>query len=81
MKIPLSMLEVYDAEARGAAQAMKLALRIIRDSPLVREAYFFLNHSAVVDGLLGTPPESSQEEYIAFQKGAKAAYPIRITVA
>ncbi|PTB47323.1 hypothetical protein M431DRAFT_514432 [Trichoderma harzianum CBS 226.95] len=81
MKIPLSMLEVYDAEARGAAQAMKLALRIIRDSPSVREAYFFLDHSAVVDGLLGTPPESSQEEYIAFQKGAKAAYPIRITVA
>lgn len=34
---------------------MKAALRIIQDSPSIREAYFFLDNSAVVDGLLGTP--------------------------
>ncbi|KAL7940133.1 hypothetical protein V8C42DRAFT_291180 [Trichoderma barbatum] len=60
---------------------MKLAMHIIRDSPTIQEAYFFLDNSAVVDGLLGTPPESSQEEYIAFQKGAKAAFPVEIIVA
>ncbi|KAL7940222.1 hypothetical protein V8C42DRAFT_275916 [Trichoderma barbatum] len=73
--------EVYDAEARGAAQTMKLASRIIRESPTIQEAYFFLDNSAVVDGLLGTPPESAQEEYLAFQRGAKAAFPIKVFVA
>jgi hypothetical protein len=56
----LENAEVYDAEAQGALEAMKLVQLRIREDPSIGDAYFFLDNSALVDGLLGTPPASSQ---------------------
>jgi hypothetical protein len=41
---------------------------------------FFLDNSAVVDGLLGVPPASSQHAYIKFGKLAESLLPRKTTV-
>jgi ribonuclease HI len=77
----LEHAEVYDAEAQGALEAMKLVQLRIRENPEIGDAYFFLDNSAVVDGLLGTPPASSQHAYIKFGKLAEALLPRKTIVA
>lgn len=62
--------EVYDAEAVGAYEAMKLAS--------IREVRLFLDNSAVVDGILGKTPDSSQRAYMGLRKIAKDLGP-RVT--
>jgi hypothetical protein len=47
----LENAEVYDAEAQGTLEAMKLVQLRIRDNLDIGDAYFFLDNSAVVDGL------------------------------
>jgi hypothetical protein len=64
----LENAEVYDAEAQGALEAMKLVQLRIREDPSKGDALVFLDNSAVVDGLLGNPSASSQHTYIKFGK-------------
>jgi hypothetical protein len=73
--------EVYDAEAQVALEAMQPIQQRIREDPGIRDAYFFLDNSAVVDGLLGTPSASSQHAYIKFGKLAEAILPHKTRVA
>lgn len=63
--------EVYDAEAMGAHEAMKLAKERIRGNPNIREVLLFLDNSAVVDDILGKTPDSSQKAYMGLRKIAK----------
>jgi ribonuclease HI len=77
----LENAEVYDAEAQGALEAMKLVQQRIRTDHTIGDAFFFLDNSAVVDGLLGIPPASSQHAYIKFGKLAEAILPRRMIVA
>jgi ribonuclease HI len=60
---------------------MKLVQLRIQDNPEIGDAYFFLDNSAVVDGLLGVPPASSQHAYIKFGKLAEAILPRKTIVA
>ncbi|PNP44425.1 hypothetical protein TGAMA5MH_03815 [Trichoderma gamsii] len=74
--------EVYDAEAVGAFEAIKLARERIRLDPSINEIILFLDNSAVVDGILGPTPYSSQSAYMGLRKIAKDLQPgIRTRVA
>jgi hypothetical protein len=59
---------------------MKLMQLRIRENPEIGDAYFFLDNSAVVDGLLGIPPASSQHAYIKFGKLAEQILPRKTIV-
>lgn len=65
--------EVYDAEAVGAFEAIKLAKERIRSDPDIKEVILFLDNSAVVDGTLGLTPPSSQGAYMGLRKMAKTS--------
>ncbi|KAL7919595.1 ribonuclease H-like domain-containing protein, partial [Trichoderma austrokoningii] len=67
--------EVYDAEAVGAFEAMKLARERTRQDPSINEVILFLDNSAVVDGILGQTPHSSQSAYMGLRKIAKELLP------
>lgn len=71
--------EVYDAEAVGAFEALKLAKTRIRSNPDIKELILFLDNSAVVDGILGTTPASSQNAYMGLRRIAKEILPEVIT--
>ncbi|KAK0755682.1 hypothetical protein N5P37_011768 [Trichoderma harzianum] len=62
---------VYDAEAVGAFEAIKLAKLRIADTPDINELVLFLDKSAVVDGILGTTSASSQGAYMGIRRIAK----------
>ncbi|KAL7922562.1 ribonuclease H-like domain-containing protein, partial [Trichoderma austrokoningii] len=67
--------EVYDAEAVGAFEAMKLARERARQDPSINEVILFLDNSAVVDGILGQTPRSSQSAYMGLRKIARELLP------
>lgn len=67
--------EVYDAEAVGAFEATKLAKTRIRDNPDITEVLLFLDNTAVIDGILGKPPDSSQGAYMGLRNIAKELSP------
>ena len=71
----LANAEVYDAEAVGAFEALKLARDRIRADPDIKELILFLDNSAVVDGILGPTPASSQGAYMGLRKIAKELQP------
>lgn len=71
----LANAEVYDAEAVGAFEAMKLARIRIASNPDIKEILLFLDNSAVVDGILGNTPASSQGAYMGLRKIAKELQP------
>lgn len=71
----LANAEVYDAEAVGAFEALKLAKARIRANPDIKELILFLDNSSVVDGILGPTPASSQGAYMGLGKIAKELLP------
>ncbi|KKO96446.1 hypothetical protein THAR02_11453, partial [Trichoderma harzianum] len=75
---PLANAEVYDAEAVGAFEAMKLARTRALANPDIREILLFLDNSAVVDGILGPTPASSQGAYMGLRQIAQRLLP-RVT--
>lgn len=52
--------EVYDAEAVGGLEAMKLAQARAAENSEIKVILLFLDNSAVKDGILRNPPESSR---------------------
>ncbi|PON20241.1 hypothetical protein TGAM01_v210883 [Trichoderma gamsii] len=74
--------DVYDAEAVGAFEGINLAEERIRSDPDIEEVILFLDNSAVVDGILGLTPASSQGAYMGLRTIAKDLQPgIRTRVA
>ena len=71
--------EVYDAEAVGAFEAIKLAKKRIQSDPDIKELILFLDNSAVVDGILGLTPASTQGVYMGLRKIAKDLSPNTVT--
>lgn len=67
--------EVYDAEAVGAFEALKLARNRVRDNPNITEILLFLDNTAVIDGILGKTPDSSQQAYMGLRRIAKELLP------
>ena len=53
--------EVFDAEVKGANNALLLIRRTIRQNANISEAHLFLDNYSVVQGLTGGLPESSQQ--------------------
>ena len=76
----LANSEVFDAEAMGAAQAIKTAEDIVKQDQRVKEAHFFLDNTSVVKGLLGEAPVSSQREFVEFQHAAMRMAPCKVLV-
>lgn len=56
-------------------EAVKLAKERVRSDPDIKEIILFLDNSAVVDGILGPTPASSQGAYIGLRKIAKELLP------
>lgn len=71
----LANAEVYNAEAVGAFEAMKLAKARVRANPNIKKIFLFLNNSAVVDGILRPTPALSQGAYIGLRRVAKGLLP------
>ncbi|KAI1839674.1 hypothetical protein JX266_014115 [Neoarthrinium moseri] len=67
----LHQAEVVDAEVHGAMQGLAAARAIGRH----KRIYVCLDNTAVVDGLNGTPLESSQSVFLRFQELAAAHAP------
>ncbi|RFU78528.1 reverse transcriptase [Trichoderma arundinaceum] len=75
--------EVYDAEAVGALKALELSRRLVTTTlkGKVSEIMLFLDNSAVVDGILGKTPDSSQGTYMKLRNIARELLPaIKIKV-
>lgn len=67
--------EVYDIEAVGAYEVIKLAKEQIRSNPDIKEVILFLDNLAVVDGILGQILYSLQYAYMGLRKIAKDLRP------
>ncbi|KAL7940224.1 hypothetical protein V8C42DRAFT_363610 [Trichoderma barbatum] len=67
--------EVYDAEAVGAYEGMKLTRTRVMANPDIKEVLLFLDNSSVVDGILGTTPASSQRAYMGLRNIAQKLLP------
>lgn len=63
----------------GAFEAIKLARERIRSDPDIKGVHPLPGHSAVVDGILGLTPASSQGAYMGFRKIAKDLSPNALT--
>jgi ribonuclease HI len=77
----LANAEVYDAEAQGALEAMKLVRQRIWENFNIGDACLFLDNSVAVDSLLDIASASSQRAYIKFGKLAEATFPRKTKVA
>ncbi|KAL7940263.1 hypothetical protein V8C42DRAFT_338089 [Trichoderma barbatum] len=71
--------ELYGTEVVGTIEAMKPAKVRVTANPDIREIILFLDNSAVVDGILGTTPASSQGAYMGLRKAVKELQPQVIT--
>ena len=65
--------EVFDAEVKGAKEALRLICRTTRRNAGVTEAHLFLENHSVIQGLTGKLPESSQQLFRETRALARAA--------
>lgn len=65
----LRQAEVFDGEVEGARHGLRAALRINNGHPI----HVCLDNTAVIRGLKGEPPPSSQEAFLDFQHLATLA--------
>ncbi|PNP54015.1 hypothetical protein FNYG_15652 [Fusarium nygamai] len=63
---PLDKAEVFDAEAEGAAHGLLRATQLFPQDPIT----VCLGNAAVLHGLQGKPPDSSQHAFLQFYKAA-----------
>ena len=65
--------EVFDAEVKGAKEALRLICRTTRRNAGITEAHLFLDNHSVIQGLTGKVPESSQQLFRETRALARAA--------